>query len=38
MTYREVDEAANRLAHALAGQGAAPGESVGLLLSGRRKR
>ena len=30
MTYREVDEAANRLAHLLAGQGA--GERVALLL------
>ena len=31
-TYREVDEAANRLAHLLAGQGVGPGERVGLLL------
>ena len=33
MTYREVEEAANRLAHLLAGQGAAAGESVALLFS-----
>ena len=33
MTYREVDEAANRLAHLLAGQGAGPGERVALLFS-----
>ncbi|WP_155765101.1 non-ribosomal peptide synthetase, partial [Mycobacterium colombiense] len=33
MTYREVDEAANRLAHLLAEQGAGPGESVALLFS-----
>ncbi len=33
MTYRELDEAANRLAHLLAGQGAGPGECVALLLS-----
>ena len=32
-TYRELDEAANRLAHLLAGQGAGPGECVALLLS-----
>ena len=32
-TYRELDEAANRLAHLLAGQGAGPGERVALLLS-----
>ena len=32
MTYRELDEAANRLAHLLAGQGAGPGECVALLL------
>ena len=32
-TYREVDEAANRLAHLLAGQGAGPGEIVALLFS-----
>ena len=33
MTYREVDEAANRLAHLLAGQGAGPGQCVALLFS-----
>ncbi len=32
MTYRELEEAANRLAHLLAGQGAGPGRCVGLLL------
>ena len=32
-TYRELDEAANRLAHLLAGQGAGPGQCVALLLS-----
>jgi len=32
LTYREVEEAANRLAHLLAGQGAGPGECVALLL------
>ena len=32
-TYREVEEAANRLAHLLAGQGAGPGECVALLFS-----
>src|SRR6202011_5719613 len=32
-TYREVEEAANRLAHLLAGQGVGPGERVALLLS-----
>src|SRR6202008_5156788 len=31
-TYREVEEAANRLAHLLAGQGVGPGGCVGLLL------
>ena len=31
-TYRELDEAANRLAYLLAGQGSGPGECVGLLL------
>ncbi|WP_156747937.1 non-ribosomal peptide synthetase, partial [Mycobacterium sp. 1465703.0] len=33
MTYRELDEAANRLAHRLRGQGAGPGNSVALLFS-----
>ena len=33
MTYREVDEAANRLAHLLVGQGAGPGQPVALLFS-----
>ena len=33
MTYRELDEAANRLAHLLAGQGAGPGECVALLFA-----
>ena len=33
MTYRELDEAANRLAHLLAGHGAGPGACVALLLS-----
>ena len=33
MTYREVEEAANRLAHLLAGHGAGPGECVALLFS-----
>ena len=33
MTYRELDEAANRLAHLLAGQGAQAGTSVALLFS-----
>ncbi|MGN6335339.1 amino acid adenylation domain-containing protein, partial [Mycobacterium sp.] len=32
MTYLELDEAANRLAHLLAGQGAGPGQCVALLL------
>ncbi|NTY62682.1 amino acid adenylation domain-containing protein [Mycolicibacterium sphagni] len=31
-TYRELDEAADRLAHLLAGQGAGPGEYVALLM------
>ncbi|MFI5511726.1 amino acid adenylation domain-containing protein, partial [Mycobacterium sp. NPDC051804] len=33
MTYRELDEAANRLAHLLAAHGAGPGTRVALLLS-----
>ncbi|WP_297848407.1 non-ribosomal peptide synthetase, partial [Mycobacterium sp.] len=33
MTYRELDEAANRLAHLLAGRGAGPGQFVALLFS-----
>ncbi|WP_297824289.1 condensation domain-containing protein, partial [Mycobacterium sp.] len=33
MTYREVDETSNRLAHLLADRGAGPGELVALLLS-----
>ncbi len=33
MSYREVDEAANRLAHLLAAQGVGPGECVALLFS-----
>ena len=32
MTYRELDESANRLAHLLAGQGVGPGQCVGLLV------
>ncbi len=32
-TYRQLDEAANRLANLLAGHGAGPGECVALLLS-----
>ena len=33
MTYRELEAAANRLAHLLAGQGVCPGECVALLFS-----
>ncbi len=33
MMYRELDEAANRLGHLLAGQGAGPGQCVALLFS-----
>ncbi|OMC52179.1 non-ribosomal peptide synthetase [Mycobacterium sp. IS-836] len=33
MTYREVDEASNRLARLLIGQGAGPGECVALLFA-----
>ena len=32
MTYRELDEAANRLAHLLIGRGVGPGQRVALLL------
>ena len=32
LTYRELEEAANRLAHLLAGQGVGPGQCVALLL------
>jgi glycopeptidolipid biosynthesis protein len=32
LTYRELDEASNRLAHMLAGRGAGPGECVALLV------
>ena len=32
MTYRELEEASNRLAHLLAGQGAGPGQCVALLF------
>ena len=32
-TYRELDEASNRLAHLLVGHGAGPGECVALLLN-----
>ena len=33
MTYRELDEASNQLAHLLAAQGAGPGSVVALLFS-----
>ena len=33
VTYRELDEAANRVAHLLAGQGVGPGQCVALLFS-----
>ncbi|MCA2357435.1 non-ribosomal peptide synthase/polyketide synthase [Mycobacterium intracellulare] len=33
MTYRELDDAANRLAHLLTGHGAGPGQAVALLFS-----
>ena len=33
MTYRELDEAANRLAHLLAGSRAGPGQCVALLFN-----
>jgi amino acid adenylation domain-containing protein/non-ribosomal peptide synthase protein (TIGR01720 family) len=32
MTYRELDDAANRVAHVLAGRGVGPGQRVALLL------
>ncbi len=32
-TYRELDEASNRLAHLLAGHGAGPGQCVALLFT-----
>ena len=32
LTYREVEEAANRLAHLLTGRGVGPGQCVALLL------
>ena len=37
MTYRELDEAANRLAHLLAGQGVGPGQCVALLFDPFRR-
>nr|BBX78284.1 hypothetical protein MFLOJ_20710 [Mycobacterium florentinum] len=33
MTYRELDEASNRLAHLLVGRGAGPGQCVALMFS-----
>ena len=33
LTYRELEEAVNRLAHLLAGRGAGPGQSVALLFT-----
>src|SRR5262249_56829718 len=33
VTYRELDEASNRLAHLLVGDGAGPGQCVALLFS-----
>ena len=37
LTYRELEEAANRLAHLLAGQGAGPGQCVALLFTPFRR-
>ena len=37
MTYRELEEASNRLAHLLAGRGVGPGQCVALLLSPLRR-
>ena len=37
MTYRELDEASNRLAHLLAGQGVGPGQCVALLFTRSRR-
>ncbi len=36
MTYREVEEAANRLAHLLAGHGVGPGAVCGVAVSAVR--
>ena len=36
MTYRQLEEAANRVAHLLAGHGAGPGQCVALLLERSR--
>ena len=37
VTYRELDEAANRLAHLVVAQGAGPGQCVALLFSRSRR-